>query len=79
MEKIVNDKIDKVLDPLKSKIYSYYGMWRAEKMENNLNEKDVNNILKDLTLSTKYYDNNFTAWHSFALLNYKFYKYEKKK
>ena len=78
LEQIVNDKIDKVLDPLKSKIYCYYGMWRAEKMENNLNEKDVNNILKDLTLSTKYNDNNYKAWHSFALLNYKFYKYEKK-
>ena len=77
LEEIVN-KIDKVEDPIKSKIYCYYSVWRAEKMENNLNEKDVNNILKNLTLSTKYNDNNYKAWHSFALLNYKFFEHEKK-
>ena len=74
LEKILNININKVLDPLKSKIYCYYGMWRAEKIEKNLNEKEVNNILHDLELSTKYNQNNFKAWHSYALLNYKFFE-----
>ena len=73
LEKIVNININKV-DQLKSKIYCYYGMWRAEKIEKNLNEKDVNNILHDLELSTKYNLNNYKAWHSYALLNYKFFE-----
>ena len=79
MEKIVKNNINNVLDPLKSKIYCYYGMWRAEKIEKNLNEKDVNNILKDLKLSTKYNPNNYKAWHSFALLNYRFFEHEANK
>ena len=78
LEKIMNLNINKVLDPLKSKIYCYYGMWRAEKIENNLNEKDVNNILKDLKLSTQYNKSNYKAWHSYALLNYKFFEFGKK-
>ena len=79
IEKIVNHKnISEILDPLKSKIYCYYGMWRAEKIENNLNEKDVNNILQNLELSTKYDKSNYKAWHSYALLNYKFFEFEPK-
>ena len=78
LEKIVNDNINDILDPLKSKIYCYYGMWRTEKIENNLNEKDVNNILHDLELSTKFNNNNYKAWHSYALLNYKFFEHEQK-
>ena len=79
LEKIVNFSIDnKILDPLKSKIYCYYGMWRTEKIGNNLNEKDVNNILHDLELSTKFNNNNYKAWHSYALLNYKFFLFEQK-
>ena len=78
LEKIVNININKVLYKLKSKIYCYYGMWRAEKIEKNLNEKDVNNILHDLELSTKYNQNNYKSWHSYALLNYKFFQYIQK-
>ena len=78
LEKIVNININKVNDELKSKIYCYYGMWRTEKIEKNLNEKDVNNILHDLELSTKYNENNYKAWHSYAFLNYKFFEYIKK-
>ena len=79
LEKIVNFNTDhKILDSLKSKIYCYYGMWRAEKIGNNLNEKDVNNILHDLELSTKFNNTNYKAWHSYALLNYKFFGYEQK-
>ena len=77
IEKIVNHQsINEILDPLKSKIYCYYGMWRAEKIDNKFNEKDVNNILKDLELSTKYNHNNYKSWHSYALLNYKFFEFE---
>ena len=78
LEKIVNININKVMDPLKSKIYCYYGMWRAEKIEKTLNENDVNNILHDLELSTKYNQNNYKAWHSYALLNYRFFTHTKK-
>ena len=78
LKKIVNININKVVDELKSKIYCYYGMWRAEKIEKNLNEKDVNNILHDLELSTKYNQNNYKSWHSYALLNYKFFQYIQK-
>ena len=78
LEKILNININKVCDPLKSKIYCYYGMWCAEKIEKKLNEKEVNNILKDLQLSTKYNQSNYKAWHSYALLNYKFFEYGEK-
>ena len=78
LEKIVNININKVIDPLKSKIYCYYGMWRTEKIEKTLNENDVNNILHDLELSTKYNQNNYKAWHSYALLNYRFFEHTKK-
>ena len=78
LEKIVNLNINEISDLLKSKIYCYYGMWRAEKIEHNLNEKDVNNILEDLKLSTKYNHNNYKAWHSYALLNYKFVEFNQK-
>ena len=78
LENIVKFDIDKLIDPLKSKIYCYYGIWRAEKIEKNLNEKDVNCILEDLKLSTKFNKNNYKAWHSYALLNYKFFEFIKK-
>ena len=77
LEKLVNCNLSEVLDTLKSKIYCYYGMWRAEKLGNNLNENDVNNILKDLEFSTKYNQCNYKAWNSYALLNYKFFEYGK--
>ena len=79
MQNILNNNIDCVVDALKSKIYCYYGMWRAEKIENKLNINDVINILQDLQLSTKYNPNNYKAWHSYALLNYRFYEYQQKK
>ena len=53
-------------------------MWRTEAIENKLNEKDVNNILHYLDLSTKFNNNNYKAWHSYALLNYKFLEHEPK-
>ena len=77
LQKIVNSNINEILDPIKSKIYCYYGKWRAEKLGNNLNEKDINNILKDLQLSTQYDPKNYKAWHSFALLNYKFFEFNR--
>ena len=79
MENIVKNNINCVSDTLKSKIYCYYGMWRAEKIGKRLNIIDVNNILKDLQLSTKYNPNNYKAWHSYALLNYRFYESKQKK
>ena len=78
LEKIVNLNINEISDLLKSKIYCYYGMWRAEKIGHNLKEKDVNNILEDLKLSTKYNHNNYKAWHSYALLNYRFVEFDQK-
>ena len=52
------DKLDKRLI---SKIYCYIGMWRAEKIDKNLNEKDVNEILYYLKSSTKYNKKNYKA------------------
>ena len=78
LEKIVKLNINEISDLLKSIIYCYYGMWRTEKIEHNLNEKDVNNILEDLKLSTKYNLNNYKAWHSYALLNYRFVEFDQK-
>ena len=78
LENIVKFDIDKLIDPLKSKIYCYYGIWRAEKIEKKLNEKDVNNILEDFKLSTHYNKNNYKAWHFYSLLNYKFFEFIKK-
>ena len=78
LENIVKSDIDKLIAPLKSKIYCYYGMWRAEKIEKNLNEFEVKSILEDLKLSTKYNNKNYKAWHFYALLNYKFFELIKK-
>ena len=75
---INSDNNNKIDDKLKSIIYCYYGMWRAEKIGNAFDENEVNNILKDLELSTKYNNNNYRAWHSYALLNYKFFESERK-
>ena len=78
LENIVNSDIDKLTDSLKSKIYFYYGMWKAEKIEKNMNEYDVNYILKILKRSTKYNTNYYKAWHFYSLLNYKFFVFIKK-
>ena len=82
LENIINNIInvhgDKIDNKLKSNIYCYYGKWRAEKIGNVFNKDEVNNILKDLELSTKYNNNNYKAWHTYALLNYKFFESEKK-
>jgi FKBP12-rapamycin complex-associated protein len=78
IDDINNDSSNKIDDKLKSNIYCYYGMWRAEKIGNTFNENEVNNILKDLELSTKYNKDNYKAWHTYALLNYKFFESEKK-
>ena len=82
LENIINDIIslhgDKIDDKLKSNIYCCYGVWCAEKIGNVFNKDEVNKILKDLELSTKYNINNYKAWHSYALLNYKFFESEKK-
>ena len=75
---INNENNNKIDDKLKSNIYCYYGMWRAEKIGNIFNQNEVNDIIKDLELSTKYNNNNYKAWHSYALLNYKFFESEKK-
>ena len=75
---INNDNNKDIDDKLKSTIYCCYGMWRAEKIGNIFNENEVNEILKDLELSTKYNQDNYKAWHSYALLNYKFFESEKK-
>ena len=75
---INNDNNKNIDDKLKSTIYCCYGMWRAEKIGNIFNENEVNEILKDLELSTKYNQDNYKAWHSYALLNYKFFESEKK-
>ena len=78
IDDINNNHGDKIDDKLKSNIYCYYGMWRAEKLGNNFNKEEVNNILKDLELSTKYNINNYKSWHSYALLNYQFFESDKK-
>ena len=82
LENIINDIIsihgDKIDDKLKSNIYCYYGVWCAEKIGNSFNKDEVNKILNDLELSTKYNTNNYKAWHSYGLLNYKFFESEKK-
>ena len=38
-------------------------------------KNDVNIINKYLILSTKFNNNSYKLWHSFALFNYKYYKY----
>ena len=68
IDDINNDSNNKIDDKLKSNIYCYYGIWRAEKIGNTFNENEVNNILKDLELSTKYNKDNYKAWHTYALL-----------
>ena len=78
IDNILSVQGDNVEDKLKSNIYCYYGMWRAEKIGNKFQESEVINILKDLDLSTKYNPNNYKAWHSYALLNYKFFESQKK-
>ena len=78
LENILKSDIDNLADSLKSKIYYYYGMWKAEKIEKNMNESDVNYILKMLKLSTKYNTNYYKAWHFYSLLNYKFFEFIKK-
>ena len=82
LENIINNDIslygDKIDDKLKSNIYCYYGVWCAEKIGSSFNKDEVNKILKDLELSTKYNINNYKAWHFYGLLNYKFFESEKK-
>ena len=82
LENIINNDIslygDKIDDKLKSNIYCYYGVWCAEKIGSTFNKDEVNKILKDLELSTKYNINNYKAWHVYGLLNYKFFESEKK-
>ena len=63
-----------------SKVYCYYSFllmnkWQEGKVEKNLNEKDANNTLKYLELSTKYNPNNYKAWHYYGLLNYKIFEF----
>jgi FKBP12-rapamycin complex-associated protein len=41
-------------------------------------EKDVNNILQYLELSTQNNPSNYKAWHLYALLNYKYFEYTQK-
>ena len=53
-------------------------MWKAEKIEKNMNESDVNYILKILESSTKYNTNYYKAWHFYSILNYKFFEFIKK-
>ncbi len=38
-------------------------------------KSDVNNINKYFILSTKFNQNSYKLWHSYALFNYKYYKY----
>ena len=88
LEKIIKEKFEineneQVSKKLMSKFYCYYSFLlinelSSEKIKNNLTEKDVNNILQYLELSTKYNEKNYKAWHLYALLNYKFFEYEKK-
>ena len=82
-EKFRNNENEQVSKKLMSKFYCYYSFLlinelSSEKIKNNLTEKDVNNILQYLKLSTEYNQNNYKAWHLYALLNYKFFEYEKK-
>ena len=72
-----NEEINK---KLMSKVYCYYSFllmnkWQEGKVEKNLNEKDANNTLKYLELSTKYNPNNYKAWHYYGLLNYKIFEF----
>lgn len=75
LKKIIDEEISFIDDELKSKIYSYYGIWNIERNEKNLNEGIVNSILSDLQLSTKFDSKNYKAWHNYGLLNYKYFDY----
>lgn len=75
LKKIIDEEINYINDELKSRIYSYYGIWNIEKNEKNLNETIVNSILENLQLSTKYDSKNYKAWHNYGLLNYKYFDY----
>ena len=74
LKNILDNDIDKINDNLKSKIYCYYAMWNIRKIEKNLNEENVKDMINYLELSTKYEQKNYKAWHSYALLNYKFFE-----
>ena len=74
LKNILDNDIDKINDTLKSKIYCYYAMWNIRKIEKNLNEENVKNMINYLELSTKYDEKNYKAWHSYALLNYKYFE-----
>ena len=86
LEKIIKEKSqfylnDEMSKKLSSKFYCYYGFilmnqWNDEKGEKK--EKDVNNILQYLELSTQNNPNNYKAWHLYALLNYKYFEYTQK-
>ena len=86
LEKIIKEKSqfnlnDEMSKKLSSKFYCYYGFilmnqWNDEKGEKK--EKDVNNILQYLELSTQNNPNNYKAWHLYALLNYKYFEYSQK-
>ena len=73
LKNILDNDIDKINDNLKSKIYCYYAMWNIRKIEKNLNEENVKDMINYLELSTKYEQKNYKAWHNnnkFYFLNY---------
>ena len=49
---------------------------KNKKQNDNIEDKnEVNSINKYLILSTKFNPNSYKLWHSYALFNYKYYKY----
>jgi FKBP12-rapamycin complex-associated protein len=75
LKKIIDEEINNISDSLKSRVYSYYGLWNIEKNNKNLNEGIVKSISSDLQLATKFDSKNYKAWHNYGLLNYKYFDY----
>ena len=63
---------------LKSKVYGLYGMYCFKSLnleDKKDNKKIIENISNYLSISTKYNEKNYNAWHNFAMLNNSYYEY----
>lgn len=78
LEKIINSDLDSIIPNVKSKLYSTCGTWKYNELEkkNSLieQEKTVKDTLSILQRSYMLDSTNYRAWHSYGLLNYKYFE-----
>lgn len=69
------DQMEKLSDNIKSYVYSTLCKWKIKQASSSSLEKpQVDKILEDLVLSTKYDSSNYHSWHFYGLLNYMYYE-----